>query len=69
MKICITLDDVLRAKTRQIGKMLVKAGIKSEEDIEGATFETNDYCKEFRFEDKRAYNKFMYDDYPFEVFA
>ncbi len=69
MKICITLDDVLRAKTRQIGKMLVKAGMKSEEDIEGATFETNDYCKEFRFEDKRAYNKFMYDDYPFEVFA
>lgn len=69
MKICITLDDVLRAKTRQIGKMLVKAGNIKEEDLPTLDISTTEFWKVFGFETKDKYNRFLYEDYAFEVFA
>ena len=66
MKICITLDDVLRAKTKQVGKIYkkfvkdidldhIEVTSNSVEDILGLT--------------KEEARKFLYDDYPFEIFA
>ena len=68
MRICITLDDVIRAKTRQFGKMLEKAKLKTQEEIENVELTTNNLCEVFGMQ-RNDYNKFLYEDYPFEVFA
>ena len=68
MRICITLDDVLRAKTRTFGKVYKKY-VDSELDLQSIDLSTNDLCKAFGFKDKKSYNKFLYEDYPFEIFA
>lgn len=69
MKICITLDDVLRAKTRQFGKIYKKAFGVDDEFLENRDFSTNDLCSVFEFESREKYNEFLYKDYPFEIFA
>lgn len=69
MKISITLDDVIRAKTRQFGKIYKKAFGCSDEYLESRDFSTNDLSTIFDFESKKAYQDFLYKDYPFEIFA
>lgn len=69
MRICITLDDVIRAKTRQFGKILAKSKGEKDDALSGVEVTTNNLCEVFGFESKGEYNKFLYEDYPFEVFA
>lgn len=68
MRICITIDDVIRAKTRTFGKVYKKY-VDPSIDLQEIDLSTNDLSKSFPFKDKKAYNKFLYEDYPFEVFA
>lgn len=70
MRICFTLDDVIRSKTKQVGKMVAKSrGQKEEEIFADLEITTNDLGEVYGFKDRREYNKFLYDDYPFEVFG
>ena len=50
MKLCLTLDDVLRNKTVQLGK-IYKKYIKPTIDLETLDFSTNNYEDIFEFED------------------
>lgn len=68
MRICITLDDVIRAKTKTFGKVYKKYYDK-DIDLSTIDLDTNDMCKAFGFKDRKEYNKFVYEDYPFELFA
>ena len=68
MRICITLDDVIRNKTFQIGKVYKKY-INNDINLKSLDFSTNDYCKIFNFKSKNEYNKFLYEDYVFQIFA
>lgn len=67
MRICITLDDVIRAKTAQIGK-IYKKHFDPEIDLE--SFEiTSDNLKDVLGFDEKGYNDFLYKDYTFEIFG
>jgi len=68
MKICITLDDVLRAKTSQFGK-IYKKHINPDIDLETLDFSSGDLCKIFNFKNKKEYETFLYVDYVFDIFA
>ena len=68
MKICITLDDVLRAKTLQVGKVYKKY-IDPDIDLEALDLSTNDYSSIFGFKDTHEWRKFLYDDSGFEIFC
>ena len=68
MRLCFTIDDVLRAKTIQFGK-IYKKYINPEIDLATLDFSTNNYAQIFGFESKKEYNKFLYEDYAFEIFA
>lgn len=68
MKICITLDDVLRAKTKQFGKYYKK--VKDPDiDLDELELTTDDLCELFKFENEKEYAKFLYNDFPFEIFG
>lgn len=69
MKICFTLDDVIRAKTRQFGKILAKSRGLEEDAYADIEITTNNLGKVFDFESTTDYQEFLYKDYPFEVFA
>ena len=69
MKICFTLDDVIRAKTRQFGKILAKSRGIEEDAYADIEITTNNLGKVFEFESTTDYQEFLYKDYPFEVFA
>lgn len=69
MKICFTLDDVIRAKTRQFGKILAKSRGLEEDAYADIEITTNNLGKVFEFESTTDYQEFLYKDYPFEVFA
>lgn len=69
MKICFTLDDVIRAKTRQFGKILAKSRGLDEDAYADTEISTNNLGQVFGFEDNKEYQEFLYKDYPFEVFA
>jgi hypothetical protein len=69
MKICFTLDDVIRAKTRQFGKILAKSRGLEEDAYSNTEITTNNLGKVFEFESTTDYQEFLYKDYPFEVFA
>lgn len=66
--IAITLDDVLRAKTVQIGKIYQKH-LNPDIDLEDIDFDDNNYQEIFGFEDKYAWEKFLYEDYAYEIFG
>lgn len=68
MRICFTLDDVLRAKTVQIGK-IYKKYIDGKINLDELDFSTNDYKEIFGFKDTDSWNKFLYEDYPFDIFG
>ena len=69
MKICFTLDDVIRAKTRQFGKILAKSRGLEEDAYADTEISTNNLGQVFGFENSKEYQEFLYKDYPFEVFA
>ena len=69
MRICITLDDVIRAKTRQFGKILAKSKGEDPDTYADIEMTSNNLCETFNFKDKNEFNDFLYKDYPFEVFA
>ena len=67
MKIAISLDDVIRAKSKSI----LKAYKKEHEDFEPETVElkTNNFKDILKFDSEKLYYKFLYEDYPFEIFG
>jgi hypothetical protein len=67
MKIAITLDDVIRNKTKAILKSYKK--IHDEFDVDSVKIETNNYKKILGFKTDEEYYKFLYEDYVFEIFA
>lgn len=68
MRICITLDDVIRAKTLQFGK-IYKKYIDPEIDLDSLDLSSGDLQEIFGFESKENFNDFLYKDYAFEIFA
>lgn len=68
MKIAFTLDDVIRNKTKQILKIYNKY-VDPDFDTEAVELTTNNYQDILGFESKQEYQKFLYDDYAFEIFA
>lgn len=68
MKVCITLDDVLRAKTYQFGKIFKKY-IDPEIQLDELDLSSGDFQKIFGFESKKEYEKFLYEDCAFEIFG
>ena len=67
MKIAISLDDVIRAKSKSI----LKAYAKKDEYFEADSVEllTNDFKKLLNFENDNEYYRFLYEDYVFEIFG
>lgn len=67
MKIAISLDDVIRAKSKSI----LKAYKKKYEDFEPDSMDisTNNFKKLLNFENDSAYYRFLYEDYVFEIFG
>lgn len=68
MRISITLDDVIRAKTRQFGVIYNKY-IDHELDLSSVDLSTGDLSEAFKFKTKKDYQKFLYEDYVFEIFG
>lgn len=68
MRICITLDDVLRAKTYQFGK-IYKKNIDPDVELENLDLSSGDFQKIFGFKNKKEYEKFLYEDCAFEIFS
>lgn len=68
MRICFTLDDVLRGKTMQIGKVYKKY-IDGDIDLDSLDFSSNEYHEIFKFDTKSEWNKFLYSDYAYEIFG
>lgn len=68
MKICLTIDDVIRNKT----KAFIKAYNKDKgTEIDPDAFEaTSSSLKDmFKFKTVKDFYKFLYDDYHFEIFG
>lgn len=68
MKIALTLDDVLRNKRQQIFKIYQKY-IDPSFNPEEHDLTTNNYQEILGFETKEEYQRFLYEDYVFEIFA
>lgn len=68
MKICFTLDDVIRAKTQQIGKMYQKH-IDPNIKLEEMDLENQSLSEALGFDSVAEYRTFLYEDYAFEIFA
>jgi hypothetical protein len=67
MKIGITLDDVIRAKSKSILKAYNK--MHEDFDVNSVELSTNDFKQILNFKDDTSYYKFLYEDYVFEIFA
>lgn len=68
MKIAIDLNDVLRAYTRNFAKVF-KQEYDHTFDSDTIEITTNNLEQVFPFENKTEYNRFVYQDYPFELFG
>lgn len=68
MRISITLDDVIRAKTKQFGTIYKKC-INPSIELESLDVNTKDLSKVFNFDSKKEYQDFLYKDYTFEIFG
>ena len=68
IKICITLDDVLRAKTKQIG-YVYKKYINPDINLDEIDLSKTSMMEALNFGSKKEFNKFLYEDYGFEIFA
>ena len=68
MKIAITLDDVIRNKSKQIIK-IYKKYVDPDFDEDNVDLTTNDFQKILEYDTIQDYYKFLYEDYAFEIFA
>lgn len=68
IKIGITLDDVIRAKTEKFFE-IYKKYVNEEFDYESLPLTTNDLYELVKFSGRKEYNKFLYEDYTFEIFG
>ena len=68
MKIAIDLNDVLRAYTKNFAKIYKREYDHSFDESE-LKITTNEMDKLFPFTSKTEYNRFVYQDYPFELFG
>lgn len=68
IRIAITLDDVLRAKTQQILKIYQKY-INNDVDLGKLNMKNNDFQKILKFKNKKEFHTFLYEDYAFEIFG
>lgn len=66
MTIAIDINDVIRAFTKNFAKIYQKEYDRTFEDIE---ITTNDLSKVFPFDSLAEYRRFVYQDYPFELFG
>lgn len=68
MKIAIDLNDVLRAYTRNFAKVF-KHEYDHTFDPDTVEVKSSNLAEVFPFESKTEYNRFVYQDYPFELFG
>lgn len=68
MRICITLDDVIRAKTKAFGEVY-KKHINREIDLNNVEITSNDLSKVFKFKSKKSYQDFLYKDFTDKIFG
>ena len=68
MKIAIDLNDVIRDYTGQFKKVYIK-NIDSMFEIEDENITSSKLFEIFPFESEEDYNKFVYVDYPYELFG
>lgn len=68
MRIAIELNDVIRSYTSQFASYY-KKGIDKDFDIDNVDIYTNELDKVFPFESEKAYQNFVYVDYPYELFG
>lgn len=64
----ITLDDVLRNKTEQFGKIFKKY-VDKNINLDALDLSTGNLSKIFGFKTNMEYIKFLYEDYSFEIFG
>lgn len=67
IRVAITLDDVLRAKTHQILKIYQKY-VNNDIDLEKINIGSN-LQKTLGFKNKKEFTTFLYEDYVFEIFG
>ena len=67
MKICVTLDDVIRAKTKQFGKIYQKY-VDGSIDLSSLDISDGNLQRAFGMTEEQ-YMDYLFKDYPFEVFA
>lgn len=68
MRICFTLDEVFRAKTKQFGK-IYKKYIDSNISLEDLDLSNDNLYELFPFKNRKEYLKFLYTDYSYEIFG
>ena len=68
MKIAIDLNDVIRAYTKNFAKVY-KREYNREIDEDNLEVTTNDLSKVFHFDSDAEYRRFVYEDFPFEIFG
>lgn len=68
MKIAIDLNDVIRAYSKTFAKYYKKEKNESL-DIDNIELFSNDLSDVFEFNNKEEYHKFLYEDYPYEIFG
>lgn len=67
MKIAISLDDVIRAKSQSILKAYKK--LNEDFEVESVELSNNNFKELLKFDNDSSYYKFLYEDYVFEIFA
>ena len=68
MKLAIDLNDVIRDYSRNFVKYF-KKGINHAFDEDGVEFYTNDMSLLLPFSSNEQYRRFVYEDYPFELYG
>lgn len=68
MVIGIDLNDVIRAYTRNFAKIYQKEYDRTFDEGE-LVIDTNDLSKIFPFDSEAEYKRFVYQDYPYELFG
>ncbi len=68
IKIAISLDDVIRAKTEKFLEMY-KKHVDENSTCDMSELKTNNLFDIVKFSGKKEFNKFLYEDYVFEIFG
>ena len=65
--IAVDLNDVLRDYTRNFGQYF-KRSLDPDIDLEQVEVKSNKMNEVFDFESRSEYERFVYEDYPWELF-